>query len=159
MAARRACPLARHARRRARGGFTLVEVVVVLAILAVAAAVSVPALLARAEEPPIDAATRHFEMLFRLARDSALRSAAPVTVVIDSATARVWLTARGVAADPPEGTVLELPPGVRVQLGAARARFRFDAGGGAMGDSITLRGATETRRLTLDPWRGDVVVR
>jgi general secretion pathway protein H len=149
-----------RARRRVRRGFTLVEVIVVLAILAVAAAVSVPALRAlTADEPEIETATRRFEALFKVARDSALRAGTPVTVVIDSASGRVWLTARGVAADPAEGLELELPAGVRLQLGVARARFRFTPGGGALADSVVLRTSMETRLLTLNPWSGDVVVR
>ncbi|MEX0892848.1 MAG: GspH/FimT family pseudopilin [Gemmatimonadota bacterium] len=169
---------------RGRSGFTLVEMVVVLLILAVVAAATVPAL--RSEMAPDDdltAAVRTFEAVFRLARDSAARGAAPVTVVLDSATHHVWFVVpprpggvddtelaaapermarvapvrRGTPSAFEPGAALELPASVRLELTRARARFTLTPHGLALGDSLVLRSGTRSVLLTLDPWTGDVL--
>lgn len=78
-----------------RRGWTLIEVVVVLLVLVLGAAVALPAYrsLAGTGAGDIDDATRRLETLFRLARDSAVRAGTSVTVIIDSAGGRVWLDA------------------------------------------------------------------
>jgi len=152
------------------GGFTLVEVSVVLIILAIMGALAVPALRDYVEEDDMSAATRKIEILFKIARDSAVRSAAPVTVWMDSASGGVWLVAArdSMAADSvsePErvgvalvpGEPLELPASIDLELSKARARFRFAASGAVFADSLTLRSANEARLITLHPWTGDVV--
>jgi prepilin-type N-terminal cleavage/methylation domain-containing protein len=171
-------------RPRLRAGFTLVEMVVVLLILAALAAATVPAL--RSELAPDDeltAATRTLEAVFRLARDSAARGGAPVTVVIDSVTQQVWFVVPprpGSAADDelaevPEraprpgtlgradtpafepGAILDLPRDVRLEVSRARARFTITPHGLALGDSLTLRRGASAIHLTLDPWTADVL--
>ena len=95
--------------RGARGarGFTLIELVVSLLIIAVMAAVAAPAFLSESTPPAMDEAQGRIEALFRMARDSAVRSATPVSVVVDSASALVWLDAHSrmsadLPADPEE---------------------------------------------------------
>ncbi len=77
--------------RTIRHGFTLVEVVVALFIVSLAVAVAVPAYRSLGEVDDLTQATRRVETLFRLARDSAIRSGLPVTVVIDSIDGLVWI--------------------------------------------------------------------
>lgn len=72
-------------------GFTLIEVVVALFIVSLAVAVAVPAYRSLGEVDDLTRATRRVETLFRLARDSAIRSGLPVTVVIDSIDGLVWI--------------------------------------------------------------------
>jgi type II secretory pathway pseudopilin PulG len=172
-------PAGRHA-----PGFTLLEAVIVLLILAVGTAVAVPAFRAWLEEgSEMDVATRRVEALFRLARDSAAKTGVLVTVVIDSATATVWLdapppptldelttfapprfgavrTALSVphaAGAAPDGEPLALPASIRLELSKARARFAFAPGGTAFGDTLVLRSSTEARSVTINPWTGDAV--
>lgn len=162
----------RCARRliRARAAFTIIEVVVVMLILAVATALTVPALLPPPADDDLTAATRRLDALFGTARDSAARSGADVTVMMDSATGGVWLisaaepdsafgpAAGGIAAARARredtGTPLDLPRSVRLELSKARAQFRFTATGLAFADSLTLRSPLGTHLITIDPWSG-----
>ena len=72
-------------------GFTLIEVVMALFIVSLAVAGAVPAYRSLGEVDDLTQATRRVETLFRLARDSAIRSGLPVTVVIDSIDGLVWI--------------------------------------------------------------------
>lgn len=180
-------PIGRKLGRAARPGFTLLEVIVVLAILAVVAAATAPALrLGQGEPTGLDAATRRLTELFRMARDSAVQGAAPVTVVLDPALGVYWMEIErpGTLADQafemdrvggrrlaqrplaqrlaPVGLAvpipLELPPGVRIEHDS-RLRFVFRVNGSVFGDSVVVRRALEQRVVHLNPWTGDVVVR
>jgi len=170
---------------RGRAGFTLVEVVVVLVILSLMAAVAVPAFRRMAERDELTDAVGRVEMLFRLARDSAIAGGRAVTVVIDSVTGHVWLDvprqedvsdAAHDAYDPyapvfrmravprreeavDTGQSLDLPAGVRLEVSRARARFTFAPGGNAFADSLVLRTNTAAVLVTADRWTGDAIVR
>lgn len=76
---------------RSTAGITLLELVTALLIISLAVAVAVPAYLSLGREDELAQATRRVETLFRLARDSAISSGLPVTVVIDSVTQLVWV--------------------------------------------------------------------
>jgi type IV fimbrial biogenesis protein FimT len=145
---------------RARPGFTLLEVAAVLTILSLMTALSVPAFRRWLEEDDLTVATRRVRALMTVARDSAIRGGAPVTVFVDSISGLVWLDAEPAAVpeQATEPTSLELPGGVRVQLSQARARFTFAPAGSAWGDTLVLRTALAERIVTLNPWTGDVVV-
>jgi prepilin-type N-terminal cleavage/methylation domain-containing protein len=76
---------------RTSRGFTLIEMLVSLLILTVLAGIAGPAFLSLPEVEPMDEAQGRLEALFQLARDSAVKSATPITVVLDSASSLVWL--------------------------------------------------------------------
>lgn len=78
----------------ARRGFTLLELLVTLLILGIMAAVAAPAFVGDRPPPDLVDAEGRVEALFRMARDSAVRTATPVTVVVDSVSGLVWLDAR-----------------------------------------------------------------
>jgi prepilin-type N-terminal cleavage/methylation domain-containing protein len=79
-----------------RRGWTLLEVVVVLLVLVLGALVAVPAFRGAGSnaDDGLAQATRRLEVLFGLARDSAIRAGTPVTLLIDSVAGRLWLDAR-----------------------------------------------------------------
>lgn len=144
-------------------GFTLLEIVITLFILATIAATAVPAFLRDPELSDLDRATERVEALLYLARDSALASASPVALVVDSVSGLVWLTTSesGGGAEAllsGVGTSLDLPMGIRLETSSARARFLFQASGSAFPDTLALRGPTDFRLVTVDPWTGHAIV-
>ncbi len=163
-----------------RDGFTLMEVIVTLVVLAIAAAAAIPAFLGATRIEEMDRAVGAFEAVFRVARDSAVLTARPVLVTVDSATGAVWMeTARATSGGTNIGgdmggtfgrlggaTVsalgrrieLSLPPGLEVMTTRARAAFRFWPTGAVDADSLALRDATgQVRLIVLDRWSGHVV--
>jgi prepilin-type N-terminal cleavage/methylation domain-containing protein len=114
---------------RSRRGITLLELVVALLIISLAVAVAVPAYLNLGRQDDLTRATQRVETLFRLARDSAIGSGLPVTVVIDSVAGLVWL-------DTP----------LRIQLGSQAApeaaASLFDRSPGTFGSSGVDAAAT-----------------
>jgi prepilin-type N-terminal cleavage/methylation domain-containing protein len=154
-------PRARGGSGSAGAGFTLIELVVSLLIVALMAAVAAPAFLSERAPPDLDEAEGRIEALFRLARDSAVRSATPVSVVLDSASALVWLDAHTRRADelPPEdglatGGEPQGSPSVAPD-GSIRLRTEGAFGGGStlgvgLGEpGVTLRTPTNGESLEL----------
>jgi hypothetical protein len=64
-----------------------------LTIIALAVGVAVPAFLSLGRKDDLTVASQRVQTLFRLARDSAISSGLPVTVVIDSVSELVWIDA------------------------------------------------------------------
>ncbi len=136
-----------------RPGFTLVEVVVVLLILSVSAAVVVPSF-ARpgdAMDLVVDRATRLLHDSRRLAVSRATR----VRLGLEpDGRFHAWLLESDSGAALAEGR-LPLPP--EISLDSDRTLLlTFDLAGGAVGDSIPLRSGNQVRVLALDRWTGAV---
>ena len=137
-----------------RAGFTLLELMVVLALLAITAAAAVPALLADRADGAERAAATTLAMALTRVRDGARESGAPATLVLSPADGRVWLVWR-------DSTVVEqiaFAPGV--QLGAStapRMECRFTPAGTATPFDVTIEGR---RRLVVrvDGWSGDITI-
>ena len=118
--------------------FTLIEIVVTLLILSVVAALSVPAFLeGEGSQTDLDAAERRLEALFNLARDSAVRTATPITVSLDSTTGFAWLDARSSydAQLMDSSTATDIGAGMR----PLRSAGTF-GGGSTLGGSVTRAG-------------------
>jgi general secretion pathway protein H len=141
--------------RGSSGGFTLLEVVVVLVVLAVAGALAVPSFRPPPAETALDEGAGRVAALFRMARTEAVRQGVAVQVVLDSASARAWVDVR----DSAEAESLELPAGVTLHLPEARVLYRFDPGGGTNGGGVVVRGPGGGERFVhLDRWSGHVSI-
>ena len=137
-------------------GFTLVEVLVVIAILGITAAAVVPALARATTEDDVTRAARGFERVAVAARTTALERATPVELILVPESGRYWVRlVDGTAID--SGTIA-LENGTRVRSPVPRPQFRFGPLGTADGDSLLILGAGGAQALVLDRWTGGIRV-
>jgi type II secretion system protein H len=142
-----------------RIGFTLVEIVVVLSILALVTAVALPSLMrAGADEDARSA--QDVARLLRFARAAALEGATPVTATLLVTTGAYLIQAEtdSVATVLAQG-VLTLPPGVHLASSHPGARFGFGPLGVADPDSISVVGGEGSATVLVDRWTGEISVR
>ncbi|MGH7544670.1 MAG: GspH/FimT family pseudopilin [Gemmatimonadota bacterium] len=137
-------------------GFTLVEVLVVLVILGIAAAVVVPALPRMAEEDPLARSAEEVTNLLRRSRRTALERGAPVALTVDADANRYWVEIyehgewRRLVEDE-----VALSADASLTAEAGRAHFVFRPDGRAQGDPLGVRYGARGTQIALDPWLGD----
>ena len=140
---------------RAAGGFTLLELIVTLAILAVVVALVMPSIGRGTESVRMRAEVAGFSALLRHARERAIVSQKPQAVVVEVNNQRVSVRAGG-----PDGEVREtraLPDRLRVEATPPPAlTVQFDARGGSSGGDFRLSSGTITWRVTVDALTGRV---
>jgi prepilin-type N-terminal cleavage/methylation domain-containing protein len=143
-----------------RPAFTLVEVVVVLALMGILAAVTAPAFVApRAESEPLAIATEVRRVLER-ARSTALARGATVTVTIEPRTARYRVDID--TADERELVVdstIAIAPGAAIAATAPRLRLRIEPTGAVWGDSVVITSNDRAAIVSADRWSGEIRVR
>lgn len=111
-----------------RNGFTLAELLVVLAILAVLLSIAIVRIGVAADRAAVRSATTEAATIFASARDAAIYRRSPVAVFID--TSRGTLVSR---ADTELLVRRDLWQGYRVRLAATRDSMAFDAHGLGIG--------------------------
>lgn len=140
---------------RRAGGFTLLELIVTLAILAVVVALVMPSIGRGTEAVRMRAEVAGFAAMLRHARERAIVSQKPQAVVVDPTNQRISVRAGGPDGDVretrpiPERLVVEAtpPPALTVQ---------FDARGGSSGGDFRLRSGAIAYRITVDALTGRV---
>ena len=136
-------------------GFTLLELIITLAILAVVMALVTPAIGRSTEAMRMRAEVAGFAALLRHARERAIVSQKPQAVVVDAAAQRVSVRVGG-----PEGEVREtraLSDRLTVQASPPPAlSVRFDPQGGSTGGDFRLSSGAITYRVTVDALTGRV---
>ena len=145
---------------RRLAGFTLLEVVVVITLLAVVAAVTVPALRTMEPRDDLDRATRDVVRLLRAARSTALDRGSGVTLLLDPGRAAWWIDrdSAGMAVRVAEGT-FDFPEQVSLSGQTERLVFRFEPTGRTDADSFFVRSSNGSARIRVDPWNGEPDVR
>lgn len=130
-----------------RGGYTLVELVVVMVILALAAALAVPAMAAWRPTSDADAAAARVAAMLQLAHERAVTRGRPMELVIDIPNRRVWLGRQDTSF------VLVLPDGCQL-VGAARSVIRFAPDGPSQGEVPSVACGEHRRVVDADPLTG-----
>ncbi|MBK6495645.1 MAG: GspH/FimT family pseudopilin [Gemmatimonadetes bacterium] len=137
-----------------RRGFTLLEMSITLAVLLIASGLVVPALVDFGQTPARRTAGALIELL-TTARHIAIDSNVTVTVVLDPETGRYRADSTGLLGSGPvsEGEVafdgLE-----ELVTESARLTWRFRPDGGALGDTVVVRGQEGSLVLSVDRWNG-----
>lgn len=151
-------PLAAVAMRNRQAGFTLIELIVVMAILALALT------LIAGYRPPWSAslaargAASQLATTFRLARSEAIFRDAPVSVVVDVARHRYRVD---------QGAERPLPPTLKVELltlvseryATNAGAIRFNPDGSSTGGRVTLGDGSRTIAVGVDWLNGRVSIR
>jgi prepilin-type N-terminal cleavage/methylation domain-containing protein len=138
-------------RTAARRGFTLLELMVVLALLAITSAAAVPALLGARAIPPGRRTAMELQALLSEARDASRESGIPAAFVLAPAEGRYWMT-RG---DSTLAGMIAPPAGARIESTSDRIVCRFAPAAHADPCTIVVRGET-TDTVRVDPWDGEI---
>lgn len=140
-----------------RGGFTLVEVVVVMALMALMTAVAVPAFRGLSPDNALTGVAEEWASVLRHARTTALTRSIPVMVLLDPESGGYWIESGDSLA---RGRIV-LGPEVTLTESDERLRWMFDRTGGGAGSGAvaTFRSAAEARVVGTDPWTGEIHVR
>lgn len=144
-----------------RGGFTLIEIVVVLLILGVVAAVTVPAL-GRLQERQTssESAAREIAQLLRTSRRTAVNHGVAVVVVVDPVHRGYRIETQGNVQLSKKSPIvregkLDLPQ-VRFVGDFVPYRFRFDRLGTGHGPMIHLESESGDRAsVSVTSWTGE----
>lgn len=143
-----------------QSGFTLLELVVVLVIVGVISAVTIPAFYAGPPDDPAVVGASEVVSLLRSARSRALGRAQPVSLRINPRTRLFTLTTE--TADSIQQIaqgIVTLPRGVSLRTSSVMAQFRFAASGAARGDTLFVRGSGPAVAVWVDRWTGAPHVR
>lgn len=135
-------------------GFTLVEMLVVLAILALAAGISLPSLRGIVPAHRLNAAAEAVAGEIALLRNEALRTGQAARLVFDPETARFVSSRRGAPALSMAGWRVRVEAGTGSRAGPGEIRFLPDGGGS--GGRITLTGSGGSRILTVSRATGAI---
>jgi prepilin-type N-terminal cleavage/methylation domain-containing protein len=134
-----------------RRGFTLIELVVVIALMAVIVGVSAPALASLDHRSADSSAVDVVTALLRRSRVTAIDRALAVDLTIDPATARYWIY-------PPETTgVLDVRAGTQFVAGAPRVHYRFLPDGEVNADGrLFVQQGQMSVPVLIEAWTGEV---
>lgn len=140
----------------ARRGFTLVEMLVVIVILAIVSAVTIPAFRSNSDDQLANA-VRVITTLMQRSRQTAIERGENVTLVVDAEHARYWAVVHGTSrADSVVSYgAIEMSSGATLSSDALRSRFLFEPSGSASGPSLVVKVDSRAAVIALDRWTGD----
>jgi len=142
---------------RARRGFTLWEMSIVLAVMAVSALIVIPRLTSFGDDPPEQTGDAIVTIL-RDARRAAIERSQTVTVRVDPVTGAYRADSTGIAGTGllAEGT-LDLGTWQTLETQLARLVYAFRPSGAAFGDTVLVRGSDGAVLISVDSWSGVAV--
>jgi general secretion pathway protein H len=143
------------ARRRSRG-FTLLELVVVLFVLALGAALALPVVGRTTDTLKTRAEVARFAAMLRHAHEQAINDGRAYRVVVSPADRRVQV----VAGEDDVRETRTLPGAIEIQpVDPAAAAVRFEPQGVSNGGDFRLTADRVVFRITVDPLTGRVRTR
>lgn len=141
----------------APAGFTLLELLVVLGVLALVIAIALPHVPRRAEAAAVRAAASSVADGLRESRGLAIRGNGPVLFSLDVA-ARRWTIQGGRSAELPQELALALETDRRLLQSREAGAIRFFGDGSATGGRIVLSRGGVRATVTIDWLTGRVAV-
>ena len=131
--------------QRGRRGVTVIEMVVVIALMGIMAGVVVPSIVSPERRITSQSAVDRVEALLRFARATAIGRARRVNLVIDPASNRFWLDLPDTAGE------LALPEGATLVSRARRVHIQLEpTGEAAMSDALFVRQGESTTAVRAD---------
>src|SRR4051812_42459096 len=144
-------------RRRAEAGFTLIEVIVVLAVLSLGLAILALRGPPRSAALEIRAAAGELAQALRLARAQSIARNVPVRVVVDPARG-AWALDGAAARAMPPGTTLTLRVAETETQGGRIGAIRFAPDGSSTGGWIELADGHRRLQIGIDWLSGRVTL-
>lgn len=136
-----------------RSGFTLVEVLIVLAILGLSAGVALPPLLDWASDSRQTGGVGEVLRVVHSVRTTALLEGRATELTVDPTTGKYWITSAD--SDRPLGAFQQFTLGdAELAATAPRLTLRWDARGGMNGDSILIHTERGMWVVGADRWTG-----
>jgi len=143
----------------ARRGFTLWEMTIVLAIMAVVATLTAPALVSFGNDQPPGAADKLVSLL-HAARQTAIADNTIVTVRLDPTTLKFEIDSSGTAGSGPIASgKLDLDVSQTLVTDAPRLQYIFTPTGASFSDTVLVRGGGDRPLwVGVDAWSGEAHV-
>ncbi|WP_352855887.1 GspH/FimT family pseudopilin [Mesorhizobium sp. M0902] len=136
-------------REHAIAGFTLVEMLVVLAIMAVVAAIAAPGIARNYRTKNLESLTSEITTRLRLSRTSAIATARPKQIVIDPRAGAIRFDDRDTLVLPEDVEVI-VTTGLETVAAERQATLTFLPDGSASGLDIDLQRKGQTVRIEVN---------
>lgn len=133
----------------ATAGFTLVEMLVVLAIMALVAAIAAPGLVSNYRTKTLETLAGEITMRLRLSRTSAIATARPKQVVVDLGTRVIRFGERDSVALP-DDVKMTVITGQETVVAGRQTVLTFLPDGSASGMDISLQQKGRTTRIAVN---------
>ncbi|MER9257330.1 GspH/FimT family pseudopilin [Mesorhizobium sp. M0619] len=140
---------AAKADQQAEAGFTLVEMLVVLAIMALVAAIAAPGLVSHYRSKSLETLAGEITMRLRLSRTSAIATARPREVLVDLGARTIRFGERDVFALP-DDVKLTVVTGRETVVAGRQTVLTFLPDGSASGMDISLQQKARTARIAVN---------
>jgi general secretion pathway protein H len=150
---------ARAATGRTAAGFTLLELLVVLAILASAVIIAIPLAGPRHSSSLLRSAALEVAAALRASRASAIRSNVEKTFIFDAVARQYWLEGVESRQKVPDQLAADLVIPSVEQIGSAVGRFRFYPDGSSSGGQIILGLGGTTEVVVVDWLTGNAQIK